>query len=128
MLYFYQPIAHPITSMHIYMHYFFTQLFAEVSPVYDHAVHIHPDFELIIDEYKVQIDDRLFAVFNAYIGLLNPNDKTTVQNAYNNNNNIEGICNNVVRPYKFSELPPTMITPVRELYDSTGMLYRMQTR
>jgi hypothetical protein len=127
MLYFYRPITHPITNMHVYMHYFFTQLFAEVSPIYDHTAYIHVDFKAIIDKYTVQLDTKLLAVFNAYMSLVSPNDKTTVQNAYSNNNNIEGICNNIVRPYKFSELPPPIVPPVRELYDSTGVLYKMLT-
>lgn len=125
MLYFYKQIAHPISNMHAYMHYFFVQLFAEVNPAYDHADLIHPDFQSIIDNHKV-LDQRLETVFRAYMALA-PAEKTQVQQAYNNNNNIEQVCNNTIRPVKFSELPAGIQNPLVDLYGSKGTLYQMLT-
>ncbi len=127
MLYFYKSISpHPIENLHKYLHHFFTQLFAEVNPTYDRAHHIHADFQLIIDAYTEQIDNRLLAVFNAYMGL-QPNEKQIVQEAYKNNNDVEGVCNKTVKPIKFTELPVATIAPLKGLYDSNGVLYSMLT-
>jgi hypothetical protein len=126
MLYFYKQVTHPINNMHAYMHHFFIQLFAEVSPAYNHADFIHPDFQSIIDNHAV-LDQKLNAVFTAYIGLANPLDKLKVQKAYYINNEIEKICNNIFRPIKFSELPAPIQDPLKELYGSKGTLYQMLT-
>ncbi|MGB3946341.1 MAG: hypothetical protein WBM13_00030 [Bacteroidia bacterium] len=91
-------------------------MFAGVNPLYNHAHHVHPDFQDIIDEYTVQLDNKLEALFNAYIALL-PAEKTLVQTAYNNNNNISSVCSTAVRPYKYDELPAGIIPTVKALYD-----------
>lgn len=117
MLYFYQPISpHPIENLHTYLDYFFTRLFAEVHPTYDHAYYIRLDFQGIIDKNKVQLDDRLSAVFNSYMGL-QPHEKARVQEAYDNNNNIEGVCNMTVRPIKYAGLPIGIKQQIEDLYD-----------
>ena len=98
MLYFYKSISpHPIENLHTYLHFFFTQLFAEASPTYDHAIHIHADFKATIDKNKVQVDDKLNAIFSAYMAL-QPIEKQSVKDAYENNNNLTGICNIKVVP------------------------------
>ncbi len=117
MLYFYKSISpHPIENLHNYLHNFFSKMFDEVNPTYDHAHHIHADFKEIVTEYKAQIDDKLAAIFSSYIVLL-PAEKQIVQTAYNNNNNIEGICNKSVKPFKYDELPASIKTPIKSLYD-----------
>lgn len=125
MLYFYKQVMHPINNMHDYMHHFFMQLFAEVSPVYHHADFIHPDFQTIIDSHGV-LDQKLNAIFTAYMALL-PAEKKQVQQAYSNNNSIEQVCNNAVRPVKFDELSNGIQDPLKALYGSEGELYKMLT-
>ncbi|MBZ0099227.1 MAG: hypothetical protein K8F30_09090, partial [Taibaiella sp.] len=125
MLYFYKQITHPINNMHAYMHYFFMQLFAEITPAYNHADLIQADFQSIIDNHKA-LDEKLEAVFTAYMALV-PAEKTQIQQAYDNNNNIEQVCNNTVRPVKFTELPAAMQDPLKALYGSKGTLYQMLT-
>lgn len=125
MLYFYKQITHPINNMHAYMHHFFTQLFGEVNPAYRHADFIHRDFQKIIDNHGA-LDQKLEAVFTAYMALA-PAEKTQVQLAYSNNNNIEQVCNNTVRPVKFSELPAGIREQLKALYGSKGALYQMLT-
>lgn len=118
MLYFYQSISpHSIENLHKYLHYFFTQLFANAHPSYDHAHYIEADFNDIIDEYTVQIDNKLEAIFTAYAGL-QPNEKLIVQNAYSINNNIQGICNMVVTPVKYAGLPTAIRVQIKSLYDN----------
>lgn len=118
MIYFYSNIPrHPIGNLHRYLHYFFEQLFAEVNPTYSHAHHIHQDFQGIIDEYKTQIDDKLAAIFRAYMRNLNSAEKQMVQNAYCSNNDIEGICNATITPIKYNELPSGIRLQVKNLYD-----------
>lgn len=127
MLYFYKSISpHPIENLHNYLHNFFIQLFDEVNPTYDHTHHIHADFKEIITKYKTQIDDKLAAIFSAY-NVLHLAEKQIVQTAYNNNNNIEGICNKSVKPYIYDDLPISIQPLIRELYDSNGILYKMLT-
>lgn len=127
MLYFYKSIPkHQMENMHTYMHHFFEQLFAEKSVVYDQAVHIHSDFRNIINKYNDKIENRLKIVYTNYMAL-DSLDKQIVQNAYNNNNDIEGICNNIVRPYKYNELPLAIQSILIELYGSEGVLYKMLT-
>lgn len=118
MLYFYKSISpHTIDNLHGYLHYFFTQLFAEVHPTYDHAHYIHADFQEIIDGYTEQIDNKLSAIFIAYIAL-RPNEKITVQNAYDVNNRISDVCSMSVTPIKYAGLPETIRTPIKSLYDN----------
>jgi len=118
MLYFYQSISpHPIENLHQYLHHFFTQLFAEVSPTYDHAVHIHADFKATIDKNEVQVDDRLKAIFTAYAAL-QPAGKAICKKAYSNNNNVTGVCNMTVEPVKYKTLPAGIRTPIKNLYDN----------
>ncbi|MBR9855550.1 MAG: hypothetical protein GYB37_13405 [Algicola sp.] len=102
--------------MHSYLHFFFTQLFAEVNVTYDHAHHIHPNFQNIINEYTIQIDNKLEAIFNAYTGL-NPAQKQIVRDAYSSNIDIENICNTSVSPVKYAQLPASISTPIKSLYD-----------
>jgi hypothetical protein len=125
MLYFYTQISHPMNNMHVYMHHFFMQLFAEASPNYNHAVFIHPDFQSIINNHGV-LNQKLELVFTAYMGLTIA-EKTQVQQAYNKNNDIEQVCNNAVRPVKFSELPMEIQDCLKGLYGSKGILYQMLT-
>jgi hypothetical protein len=108
------------------MHYFFTKLFAEASAIYDHGTYIHPDFQTIIDHHEM-LDQKLEFVFTSYMSLRSPKDRKIVQNAYHYNNNIEKVCNNAVRPIKFSELPAAIQDPLRDLYGSEGVLYQMLT-
>jgi len=118
MLYFYKSISpHPIENLHTYLHFFFTQLFAETSPTYDHAIHIHADFKATIDKNKVQVDDKLNAIFAAYMAL-QPIEKQSVKDAYANNNNVTGICNMTVVPVKYDALPIGFRTPIESLYDN----------
>lgn len=118
MLYFYKSISpNPIENLQKYLNYFFAQLFSEVHPIYDHAHYIHPDFKEIIDEYKDQIDDKLSAIFTAYMGL-QPPEKQIVQNAYNINNRIADICNMTVKPIKYKGLPKTIRASIEDLYDN----------
>ena len=126
MLYFYEQIEHPINNMHVYMHYFFTQLFFGIGPVYSHADFIHPDFQSIIDEHSA-LDHSLSNVFVAYSGLTNPGDELIIQRAYYINNSIEQVCNNLLRPVKYSELPVSIQDSLRVLYGSKGILYQMLT-
>ncbi|WP_439555188.1 hypothetical protein [Dyadobacter sp.] len=105
------------------MGHFFTHLFAEVSPTYANL--IHADFQSIIDHHGV-LDEKLKAVFTAYVALA-PAEKTEVQQAYNNNSSIEQICNNVIKPAKFSELPVSIQDSLKALYGSKGALYSMLT-
>jgi len=118
MLYFYKSISpHPIENLHNYLHYFFTQMFAEVNPAYDHTHQIQADFKEIVEEYKAQVDDKLSAIFIAYMGL-QPNEKLIVQDAYNRNNKIIDVCNMTVTPVKYSGLPVGIRTQVESLYDN----------
>lgn len=118
MLYFYKPISpHPIENLHNYLDYFFTRLFAEVHPAYDHAHYIHPDFQEIINEYKVQLDDRMKATLIAYMSL-NANEKAIVREAYNQNNNIQGVCDVTVRPVKYDGLSSKIREIIKKLYDN----------
>ncbi|WP_431609269.1 hypothetical protein [Chryseobacterium sp. 'Rf worker isolate 10'] len=107
------------------MHNFFTQLFAEISAAYNHPDFIHPDFQTIIDNHEA-LNQKLEAVFTAYMALA-PAGKAQVQQAYSNNNNIEQVCNNTVRPVKFDELPAGIQDPLKALYGSKGTLYQMLT-
>jgi hypothetical protein len=117
MLYFYQSISpHPIENLHRYLDYFFTRLFAELHPTYDHAHYIQSDFHTILTTPRLQLNNKLSDVFNAYMGL-QPHEKARVQVAYNNNNNIEGVCNMAVRPIKYGELPAGVRTQIKTLYD-----------
>lgn len=118
MLYFYQSISpHNIENLHSYLHFFFTQLFAEVNATYDHAHHVHPNFQNIINKYTTQIDNKLEAIFNAYAAL-NPAQKQTVKDAYTSNIDIENICSTAVTPVKYSQLPASIRTPIKNLYDN----------
>ena len=128
MLYFYKSISpQPIENLHNYLDFFFTRMFDDSQTVYSHAYLIHPDFQDIVNEYKTQIDDRLRAIFNAYIALPSAQEKQIIKDAYANNNNIEGICNNQIRPYKYDDLHENIRNEVKELYDSEGVLYSMLT-
>lgn len=128
MLYFYKSISpHPIENLHNYLDYFFTKLFDDSQISYSHAYFIHPDFQNIIDTYKSQIDDKLEALFAAYMSLTTPEDKETVKTAYLNNNNILGICNKNIKPFKYEELPIAVVDVIKVLYDSEGVLYKMLT-
>ena len=128
MLYFYKSISpHPIENLHNYLDFFFTKLFDETQTVYSHEYFIHTDFQEIIDTYKTQIDDKLEALFNAYTALPTPQDRQIVKDAYANNNNVEAICNNLVRPHKYNDLHESIRKEVKDLYDSEGVLYSMLT-
>lgn len=128
MLYFYKPISpQPIENLHNYLDFFFTKMFDDSQTVYSHAYLIHPDFQGIIDKYKTQIDDRLKALFDAYIALPTQHDKQIVKDAYVTNNDIEGICNNYIKPYKYSDINASIRQEIKALYDSEGVLYNMLT-
>jgi hypothetical protein len=118
MLYFYKPTpAHQIENLHKYLDYFFVRLFGEVSLTYQHNIHIHPDFLECINEYTVQLDDKLRAIFDAY-KLLKKRDKNKVKSAYQKNNDIAAVCKKSVAPIKYGELPLTIRTPIESLYDN----------
>jgi len=118
MLYFYKSISpDSIENLHNYLHFFFTKLFAEVHPTYDHAYYIDPNFQDIIDEYKVQVDDKLNIIFTTYMGLSQQN-KQVVEDIYHTNNDIQGICGLIVSPVKFEGLPLPIRTPIKSLYDN----------
>lgn len=117
MLYFYKSISpHPIENLHDYLDYFFSQMFAETNPSYNHEHHIHEDCQTIIEEYTVQVDNKLSAIFGAYMMLEDAN-KAIVKNAYSINNNIKGICDMEVEPLKYESLPELIRTPIKNLYD-----------
>jgi hypothetical protein len=88
-----------------------------VNATYGHAHHIHPDFQNIINQYTNQIDDKLEAIFNAYASL-NPAQKQTVRDAYASNIDIENICSATVSPVKYAQLPDSISTPIKNLYDN----------
>lgn len=117
MIYFYTYLPHNIQNLHEYLDHFYQQMFAEVSPTFDKTLLIHADFVTIIDEYKIQILDKLEKMFNDYVALGAP-DKEIVRIAYQNNNNIEGICNKTCNPKKFDELPAAIRGSVKSLYDN----------
>lgn len=118
MLYFYKSISpHPIENLHNYLDFFFTRMFDDSQTVYSHAYLIHPDFQGIIDAYKEQIDDRLEAIFNAYIGLATQQEKQIVKDAYSINNNIVSLSNATNTPIKYSQLPDGISTQIKSLYD-----------
>jgi len=118
MLYFYKSISpHSIEYLQKYLNYFFAQLFLEVHPTYDHAHYIDADFKDIVDGYKIQVDDKLSAIFKAYMALL-PNEKQIVKDAYATNNRIADVCNMIVTPVKYAGLPATIRTPIESLYDN----------
>lgn len=117
MLYFYQSISpHKIERLHNYLHHFFTKMFAEVYPIYDHSHCIDSNFRVIVTTYKTQLDDKLKHIYTAYMKL-KPQAKSIVQAAYANNNDIENICNGSAKPFKYPELPKGIRKPVKILYD-----------
>jgi hypothetical protein len=117
MIYFYKSISpHRIENLHSYLDFFFQRMFAEVHPTYDHAHFITPDFQQIVDEYPVQVDNKLRNIFRAYMGLSAP-QKRVVKNAYANNTNISGICAGTTRPFKYTQLATDIRTPLKSFYD-----------
>ncbi|MBB6240551.1 hypothetical protein HDC90_005236 [Pedobacter sp. AK013] len=127
MIYFYKTISpHLIENLHKYLHYFFSQLFAEVHPTFDHVFYIHTDFKDIVDEYP-DINTSLTTITSSYL-ILSKKDKALVRKIYLHNNAIEEICNNKKKPFPFDDLPLSVQTPIRNLYDSEGLLYSMLTK
>ncbi|WP_445454963.1 hypothetical protein [Flavobacterium sp. HNIBRBA15423] len=118
MLYFYKSISpHPIENLHNYLDFFFTRMFDDTQTVYSHAYLIHPNFQGIIDTYKEQIDERLKALFNAYIGLATPQEKQIVKDAYFINNDIVSLSDATNTPIKYSQLPAGISTQIKSFYD-----------
>jgi len=117
MIYFYTYLPHSIQNLHSYLDYFYQQMFAEVSPTFDKTLLIHTDFVTIIDEYKVQVLDKLEKIFNDYMAL-GASDKEIVRLAYQSNNNIEGICNKTSNPKRYEDLPASIRVAVKSLYGS----------
>ncbi len=118
MIYFYSSISpFAIDRLNEYINHFFEELFKLPSPTYTHAAYIHPDFLPIVTAYRPQIDNKLEAIFGAYVAL-STTHRQVVQNAYSNNNDIEGICNNRVAPFKYVDLPASIQVPLKSLYDS----------
>lgn len=117
MIYFYQSISpHKIENLQKYLHYFFIQLFTDVYTTYTPANFIDKSFQAIINENKVQVDNRLRAIYTAYMKL-HPSKRTIVKKAFRNNIDIEGICSGTVKPYKYTDLPKGIVKPLKLLYD-----------
>lgn len=58
---------------------------------------------------------------------LNRSEKNIVQKAYKNNNDVQAVCNNRIKPLKFDELPALIRPSLTALYASRGILYAMLT-
>lgn len=91
-------------------------MFVGRPATYVHANCILADFQPIVTAYPTQIDDKLQAIHNAYMKL-KTNERRIVREAYYNNNDIEGICSGIVKPYKYDDLPVGMRTSLKNLYD-----------
>lgn len=118
MIYFYQSISpHRIERLQSYLDFFFINLFAGKCATYDHSILIEKNFKKIVNEYPSQIDNKLRAIYNAY-NRLNKEEKLLVQEAYNNNNNIRGICSGLIKPYKYTEIPVKIRKSLKSFYDA----------
>jgi len=127
MIYFYQSISpQRIENLHNYMHHFFSQLLVATPPAYTRARYLHANFVVAATDNRNFLEKKLKKIHQVYSALLPP-EKTVVQNAYSNNNDIVGICNSTVDPIKYSQLPNTIQQPVRTLYDSLWKMLSHKT-
>jgi len=118
MIYFYTRVEnHNIEKLHKYLDYFYRAMFAEASTTFALDVLIDPDFTDAVEKYKEQILDKLEKIFNDYFSL-EYTEKEIVQQAYQNNNNIEGICRGACCPIKYEELPDGIRDSIKSLYDN----------
>ncbi|MBC7849395.1 MAG: hypothetical protein H7Y31_06650 [Chitinophagaceae bacterium] len=128
MIYFYSPlISHNIQKLHNYLDHFYKKLFSNATPVFDATILLDGEFQLIVLNYQTQILDKMIQIFNCYKKLSQP-EKLIIQNAYTNNNNIEGICNGSCDPIKYDGLPDGIKTAVKSLYDNLLAVKRGEKR
>ena len=121
MLFSYKPIEYPqvIENFHVYVHYFFVNLFVD-EPV-DIVSLIHPDFNEMYNSHYGVIRNKLRSIHQQYLALDNV-QKTLVQDAFNYNQQIENICNKVINPIQYTVLEENFAKDLKKFFDESWTL------
>lgn len=121
MLFFYRPLEnfHCVENLNFYYEYFFDNLF-ENEPININEL-IHNDFQDIYNTHRTLIGDKLRSIHQVYLEF-SENEKTMVRDAYENNRQIQNICNNLVEPIKYEQLPESISQELKKLYNSAWTL------
>lgn len=122
MLFSYKPLEnfHNIQNLDLYYNYFFENLFI-IEPQ-DIGELIHEDFLAIYNAHGTAIKENLINIHQIYL-VLSDEQKQIVQSAFENNRQIENICNGMITPIKYEQLPFQIKSSLKELYNkSWGLL------
>ncbi len=121
MLFSYKPIEnyHCIENFHMYINYFFTNLFTYEPDEIDTL--IHDDFRIMYNRHYRVIRNNLQSIHQQYLGLTDA-QKSLVENAFNYNQQIENICSKVINPIKYSDLEEDFATVLKKFFDESWTL------
>lgn len=121
MLFSYKPLdnRHNIENLDFYFNYFFENLFQDEPQ--DINLLIHQDFNQIYNAHYKIIREKLQNIHQAYI-ILQEDEKNIIQEAFNNNRQIENICNGTIKPIKYEELALSIKDNLKALYNGSWTL------
>jgi hypothetical protein len=121
LLFSYKPIEHynQIENYHVYINYFFTNLFVCEPDEIDTL--IHDDFEVMYNSHYGVIRNNLQSIHQQYL-VLTDTQKSLVQNAFNYNQQIENICSKVINPIQYSDLEVGFATVLKIFFDKSWIL------
>lgn len=121
MLFSYKPINDycSIEKLHLYVHYFFVNLF-EYEPD-DIDTLVHPDFNEIYNTHYGVIKNNLQSIYQKYLELTDT-QKTLVKNAFYYNQQIENICSKITNPIKYSDLEENFAKVLKKFFDESWTL------
>lgn len=101
MIYTYRHLPHKIESFHQHIAHFFEQLFHHNPAAYDETLLLRADFISIVNQSPKLLRGNLIEITRVYHELPDP-DKAIMQTAFQVNNNIQTLCNDVhTNPIKF---------------------------
>ena len=121
MLFFYKPIveSHNIEKLDYYMVHFFENLF-ENEPVLIDSL-IHPEFIEIYNAHRTLIKEKLKSIHRNYL-LLSALEKFIIKKSFENNRQIENLCDGVVNPIKYEHIHISIREDLKSLLNNSWNL------
>lgn len=95
--------GHGVEKLHVYIEFFFTQMFARKGKRYNYQSVIHSDFKDVVEKCN-KLNLLLRKTYQQY-NKLNSSDQIIVESAFHTNNKIEELCRGELDPVHNNQLP-----------------------
>lgn len=102
MLFVYSYINHGIEKLHGYIEHLVLEVWCKATGNFSTS-QLHPSFTPIVEKNNKYLKDPITNIYTLF-AKLSQADKDAIADGFTRNNDIEGICNGTVEPFRFADI------------------------